>query len=48
MSLSTLLFLGLCWGSYRLGQFNERFPGVSRQYALRAWERLHIWLKRSS
>lgn len=41
MSLSSLLFIGVCWGMYRLGAFNERHPGQMwprlRQSALWVW-----------
>ena len=31
MSLSSFLFLALCFGAYKLGAYNERYPGQARR-----------------
>ncbi|MBX9655580.1 hypothetical protein K2Y11_18340 [bacterium] len=47
MSLSSLFFFGCCWGCYRLGRFNERFPGRAKEMAEVAWQKLYRWLTTS-
>jgi hypothetical protein len=45
MSLSSLMFLGICYGMYQLGAFNERHPGEVRRRTVHAWFWLCDWLK---
>jgi hypothetical protein len=36
VSLSSLLFMAICTGMYKLGAFNERHPGQMRAWLWRA------------
>lgn len=48
MSFSSLIYVGICWGMFRLGAFSERNPGeVTRRVKL-AWGWLREWLKEST
>lgn len=44
MSLSILLFMGICWGCYRLGEFNTKHPGELQGLAKAAWTKLSRWM----
>jgi len=44
MSLSSLFFLGMCWGMYKLGAFNERYPGEAWNRMVIIWRWLVDWL----
>ena len=48
MSFSSLLFFGACWGCYKLGSFNARYPGQFAEMTAQLWNRLNEWSKKSS
>lgn len=41
MSISSLLFIGACYGMYRLGAFNARHPGRMLEWTRQVWK----WLQ---
>lgn len=47
MSLSSLVYFGVCYGCYKLGAFNSRHPGELAEASKLAWIRLCDWLKKS-
>jgi len=42
MSLSSLFFMGVCWGMYKLGEFNAKRPGEVWELAKRGW----MWISK--
>jgi len=46
MSLTSIVYLALLWGAYRLGHFNATQPGAATAHASHAWFRLCEWLKK--
>lgn len=48
MTFSSLLFLCVCWGFYKLGALNERQPGEVWLRATIAWRRLCELLKKTN
>lgn len=44
MSLSSLVFIAICWGCYRIGSFNAQHPGELRELIKLAWAKLYRWL----
>ncbi len=46
MSLSSLFFIGIGFGLYKLGAFNERHPGEAKRRAILTWSRLCHWLSK--
>lgn len=44
MSLGTLWFLCCCYLMYRLGRFDEKYPGRKREMIEMAWAKLYRWL----
>lgn len=45
MSFSSLFYLAICWGCFRLGAFNERHPGELERRGIHAWQRVGKWFK---
>ncbi len=41
MSISSLLFVGVCIAMYKLGAYNQRHPGELLMYAKLAWNWLN-------
>lgn len=47
MSLSSLVYMGICWGMYKLGGFNERYPGELTRRLRNGWLWLWDWLNKA-